>query len=251
MLARDRLFDWHTFLCKKILKQDIYDVKKIAVAFWVSGDLVQGGVFAIYALCANPWDFPVELIIKPKTTPKAFITHKNQAKKLIMKRDWLIPLAPGQISLVMIPAYATSRCKPFSVSFPAIKINKMGNGKRVFRRRGKSLNSSLGYLLLTLLFLPLGILFFTSSEASIKIPVRKNKTAPQEDPDDFIPEAVQTFPMWSLEDPLRLDLSPLIYAQGLEKNDEYITELTSRCRNAYIDWAIKYDQKQDLEVVII
>ena len=154
-MANHKVFDWYKFLSKKIIKREVYNVKKVSLSFWADGPSTQGDQFNIYSLIGNGWDCPIRVNIRMKVAPKTLFGAKKKAQRLIAARQWEIPLGPGEIVLASAPGYACCDCKPCTVTFEKAKVSKEGKGKCVLKRRGKTMGVSVNPL--GLLLLPLAL----------------------------------------------------------------------------------------------
>jgi len=251
MMAKYKHFDWYTFLAKKVLRCDIFEKKKIFMSFWIDEDLSQGSSFVIHALFANSWDCPATIDLRLKVTSKTFITTKKQANKLIVPRNWHIPLQAGEIILASIPGYASFDCKPSSISFSKAKVSKEGKGKCIFKRDGKSLGESVNPL--GFLFLPFGfILISISSGASLKVSVRKDKTKTQDETENLQLREPVLKSIWSPAQPFKLDLIPLIAAYKHPDNvlfDNGSMGIEKLCQQAHSKWCHKNRIDSDLKII--
>jgi len=247
-MAKHKIFDWYTFLTKKVLKYEVFNSKNVSLSFWADGAVDQGNHFHVYTLCANSWDCPVTVDIKMKVTPKTFISTKKKANRLIVPRQWNISLGPGEIVLASASGYACFDCKPCTITFAKAKVSKEGKGKRVLKRRGKPLGVSVNPL--GLLLLPLGFIVFSwRCGTSLELPVKKDKTKTEDKPEDLQQQNLLLQPIWSLAEANKVDISPLTAAFGQEEAAQFEAEIESLCRQAYSKWCRKHGQNPDLEIV--
>ena len=93
-MANHKLFDWYTFLSKKVLKSEVFNAKKVSLSFWADGPSTQGSPFYIYSLVGNGWDCPITVDMRMKVTPKTLFGTKKEANKVVSPRQWQIPLGP-------------------------------------------------------------------------------------------------------------------------------------------------------------
>lgn len=247
-MAKDEIFDWYTFLAKKVLKYPIFDAKKVLMTFWADERVSQGSRFHIHALLANSWDCPVTVDVQVKVTAKTLIATKKKADKLILLRQWHPALGPGEIAMASAPGYACFDCKPCSLSFMKAKVSKEGKGKRMFKRKGKSLGGSVNPL--GLLFLPFGfIVIGWSHGAQLELAVRKDEMKTEDRVEDMQQQDLLVQPVWSPAKRHRLELSPLVAACAHSDREQFKTETERLCREAYSKWCRKYRQDPGLEIV--
>lgn len=247
-MAKQKVFDWYTFLTKKALKHDVFNTKKVSLSFWADGPARQASPFHIYALCANWLDCPVTVDMNMKVTPKTFLRTKKQAHKLIVPRQWHIPLGPGEIVLASASGYARCDCKPCTVTFAKAKVSKEGKGKCVLKRKGKSFGANFSPW--GLLLLPLG--FFVISwryGGSLELPIKKDKTKTEDGPENLQEQNISLQSIWSLAGPQKLDLTPLTATFEQEERAESEATIERVCRGAYSKWCRKRGQDPHLEIV--
>jgi len=247
-MPKHKHFDWYTFLAKKVLRCDIFGKKKFFMSFWIDEDLSQGSPFVIHALFANSWDCSATIDLRLKVKSKTFISTKKQANKLIVPRNWHIPLQAGEIILASIPGYASFDCKPSSISFSKAKVSKEGKGKCIFKREGKSLGESVNPL--GFLFLPFGfILISTSSGASLKLSIQKDKTKTKDKPDNLRPKNLMLQSIWTPDQPFKLDLTYLIAACAQLDGRHFNTDIERLCREAHSKWSRKHKDNADIVII--
>jgi hypothetical protein len=247
-VANHKLFDWYTFLTKKVLKHDVFNTKKVSLSFWADGPATQGSPFHVYALLGNTWDCPITVDLCMKVTPKTFLGAKKKAKRLIVPRQWNVPLGAGEIVLASAPGYACFDCKPCTVKFEKAKVSKERKGKCMLKRRGKPMGFSVN--LLGLLLLPLGFIVFSwRCGISIELPVKKDKSKTEDRDEDLQQQNLLLKPIWSLAEPGRIDIRPLGAAFGQEETSQFEAEIEGLCRDTYSKWCMKHGQDPDLEVV--
>jgi hypothetical protein len=247
-VAKRKVFDWYTFLVKKVLRGDIFNTKKVSLSFWADGPATQGSRFHVYALCGNWLDCPVTVDMKLKVTPKTFLRTKKQASRLIVPRRWRIPLGPGEMVLASARGYACSDCKPCTVTFEKAKVSKEGKGKCVLKRKGKSLGANFSPW--GLLLLPLG--FFVISwryGGSLELPIKKDKAKTEDEPENLQEQSVSLHSIWSLAEPQRLDLTPVTAIFEEEDRAESEAVIERLCREAYSRWCRRCRQDDELEIV--
>lgn len=247
-MAKHKIFDWYTFLAKKVLKYEVFNTKKVSLSFWSDGPVAQGSPFHVYALFGNSWDCPVTVDVQMKVTPKTFVRSKKQADKLVVPRQWHIPLGPGAVVLASARGYACFDCKPCTVTFAKAKVSKKGKGKCVLKRNGKPLGISVSPL--GLLLLPLGFIVISwRCGASLELPVKKDKTKTEDKPEDLQQQNLLLQPIWSLAEAHKIDISPLAAVFGQEETTQFEAEIERVCREAYSKWCRKHGQNPDLEIV--
>ena len=247
-MANHKLFDWYTFLSKKVLKSEVFNAKKVSLSFWADGPSTQGSPFYIYSLVGNGWDCPITVDMRMKVTPKTLFGTKKEANKVVSPRQWQIPLGPGEIVLASAPGYACSDCKPCTVTFEKAKVSKEGKGKCVLKRRGKSMGISVNPL--GLLLLPLGFIVFSwRSGVSIELPVKKDKSKTEDRDEDLQEQNLLLKSIWSLAEPSRIDIRPLGAGFGQEETSQFEAGIEGLCRETYSKWCRKHGQDPDLEVV--
>jgi hypothetical protein len=247
-VAKQRVFDWYTFLVKKVLRGDVFNTKKVSLSFWADGPATQGSPFHVYALCGNWLDCPVTVDMKLKVTPKTFLRTKKQASRLIVPRRWRIPLGPGEMVLASARGYACSDCKPCTVTFEKAKVSKEGKGKCVLKRKGKSLGANFSPW--GLLLLPLG--FFVISwryGGSLELPIKKDKAKTEDAPENLQEQNVSLQSIWSLAEPQRLDLTPVTAIFEEKERAESEAVIERLCREAYSRWCRRCRQDDELEII--
>lgn len=247
-MANVKLFDWYTFLTKKVFKYNVFNTKKVSLSFWADGPATQGSRFHVHALCGNWLDCPVTVDMRLKVTPKTFLRTKKQASRLMVPRRWQIPLGPGEMVLASARGYACSDSKPCTVTFEKAKVSKEGKGKCVLKRKGKALGANFSPW--GLLLLPLG--FFVISwryGGSLELPIKKDKAKTEDAPENLQEQNVSLQPIWSLAEPQRLDLTPVtgIFEQEERARSEAVIERL--CREAYSKWCRRNRQEDELEIV--
>lgn len=247
-MAKEQTFDWYSFLAKKVFKCKPFKIKQVFVTFRVDGPVCQGDGFHIRAFVGNSWDCPVRVRMNLTVTPNTLMRTKKQAEKLVVVRQWEIPLRAGEIVLASAPAYACFDCKPCSISFTKAKVSKEGKGKRIFKRKGKSMGFSMNPV--GLLLLPLGFVVISwSNGAGLEIPVRKDKTRTEDDPANLQQRDLSLQSVWSLAERERLDLTALIDAYGWHDNMQYKAEIERLCQEAYGKWCRRRGLKGELEII--
>jgi hypothetical protein len=247
-MFRRKIFDWYTFLTKKALKYNVFKYNKVFMAFWADGPISRGTSFCVHGLFGNSWDCPVTLDIQMKVTPKTFFCTTKQAEKLVVPRQWHVPLRPGEIVLVSAPGYACFDCKPCKLTFEKAKVSKEGKGKCAFRRSGKSLGFSVSPL--GLLLLPLGFIVISwHYGASLELPIKKDKTKTQDDTANLQQKNLLINSIWSLAEPNTLDLSRLSTMLGPRNKVHSEAEIKRLCEQAYSKWCRKRRQNPELVIV--
>jgi len=247
-VTNHKLFDWYEFLSKKVLKSDVFNVKKVSLSFWSDGPNFQGSPFHIYSLVGNGWDCPITVDMRMKVTPKTLFGTKKEANKLVAPRQWQIPLGPGEIVLASALGYACCDCKPCTVTFEKAKVSKEGKGKCVLKRRGKSMGFSVNPL--GLLLLPLGFVVISwRNGVSIGLPVKKDKSKTEDRNEDLQEQNLLLQSIWSLAKPGRIDVRPLGSTLGQEGMSKFEAEIEGLCVDTYSKWCRKNGQAPDLEVV--
>ncbi len=236
------------FLTKKVLKSEVFNIKKVSLSFWAKGASTQGSPFCIYSLVGNGWDCPITVDMRMKVAPKTLFGTKKEANKLVAPRQWQIPLGPGENVLASAPGYARCDCKPCTVIFEKAKVSKEGKGKCVLKRRGKSMGFSVNPL--GLLLLPLGFVVISwRNGVSIGLPVKKDKSKTEDRDDDLQEQNLLLQSIWSLAEPGRIDIRPLGAIFGQEEMSQFEAEIEGLCRDIYSKWCRKHGQAPDLEVV--
>jgi hypothetical protein len=247
-VANHKLFDWYGFLSKKVLKSEVFNAKNVSLSFWADGASTQGSPFCIYSLVGNGWDCPITVDMRMKVTPKTLLGTKKEANKVVSPRQWQIPLGPGEIVLASAAGYACCDCKPCTVTFEKAKVSKEGKGKCMLKRRGKSMGFSVNPL--GLLLLPLGFVVISwRNGVSLELPVKKDKSKTEDRDEDLQEQNLLLKSIWSLEEPGRIDIRPLVVAFGQEETSRFEAEIEGLCRDAYSKWCGKHGQDPDLEVV--
>jgi hypothetical protein len=247
-MAKEKLFDWYSFLTKKILKCEIFEMKKnVCISLWADRDISQGEPFNVHALFANPWDCPVTVDLRLKVTPKTFLATKKQAGKLVLPRQWQIQLSPAETALVTAKGYACFDCKNCSISFSKARVSKQGKGNQMHKRRGKPFGASFNPL--GLLLLPLGFIVISWNQGvSLMLKVRSDKQKKQDNFENIQPGLVPQS-LWSLDEPDKLHLAPLIDAYFKDIDEETKAAVKSRCVEAFTQWAQKHQYDASLNVL--
>ncbi|MHC4619914.1 MAG: hypothetical protein ACYTEQ_19380, partial [Planctomycetota bacterium] len=127
-------------------------------------------------------------------------------------------------------------------------VSKEGKGKRIFKRKGKSMGFSMNPV--GLLLLPLGFIVISwSNGAGLEIPVRKDKTKTEDDPANLEQRGLSLQSVWSPAERERLDLTALIDAYGWHDNVEYGAEVERLCQEAYGKWCRRRGLEGELEII--
>jgi hypothetical protein len=128
------------------------------------------------------------------------------------------------------------------------KVSKEGKGKRIFKRKGKSLGGSVNPL--GLLFLPFGfIVIGWSKGAQLELAVRKDEMKTEDRVEDMQHQDLVVPPVWSPAEPRRLDLGPLVAACAQSDREQFKTETERLCREAYSKWCRRHRQEPGLEII--
>jgi hypothetical protein len=238
-MAKNTFFDWYEFLARKVLRCKMFHVQRVYLSCWADRTVSQGTQFDFHTLFANSWDFPVQVNISLKVTPKVFFATKKKAERLVLARDWQILLDPGQVALVTAPGYASANCCPCSIQFKTIRVRKTGAGRRIWKRRGKPAKGAINPL--GLLFLPFGfILISTEPGPTVGLEIPKNKALVSDDPEDTRVRELVFNPVWSMERPGSLRIGPLIEAYYGNADAPERAEIEDRCKAAFSKWADKH-----------
>jgi hypothetical protein len=247
-MVKEELFDWYSFLTKNILRCQIFEMKKnVCMSLWADTEISQGEHFNVHALFANPWDCSVSLDLNLQVTPRTFLGAKKQAGKLLLPRQWQIQLSPAETALVTAKGYACFDCKSCSISFSKAKVSKQGMGNKIYKRRGKPFGASVNPL--GLLLLPLGFYVISWNQGvSLMLKVRGDKQKKQDNLENIQPGLVAQS-LWSLAEPDKLHLAPLIDAYFKDIDEQTKAAVKSRCVEAFRQWAQQHQYDAPLNVL--
>ena len=110
-------FDWHPIITKKLMNfaaNNIFDVKGVVISFFTGQKhCIQGQPFNLIGILKNTWSCPVTLTFKLKLVANWVIQSYEEAKKLVLPREFNIPMDPGEISIAYVPGYVCYDCRYF------------------------------------------------------------------------------------------------------------------------------------------